>query len=121
MLSGRQGLLNGILLCITDSGFNGIWLDGKLSMAGSLPKDWDGHLGFIVHFMFSPWVISALFAAFLSFPVWVIALTKLDISYAYSLTSLSFVSVVFMGWFFFGETLSIAPVRELWLPKKAGQ
>jgi len=37
------------------------------------------------------------------------------------LTSLSFVSVVFMGWFFFGETLSIAPVRELWLPKKAGQ
>jgi len=58
---------------------------------------------------------------FLSFPVCVIALTKLDISYAYPLTSLSFVSVVFMGWFFFGETLSIAPVRELWLPKKAGQ
>jgi len=96
-----------VLLTVALTVFGQMIIKWQLSMAGALPEDWGGRLGFIVHFMFSPWVISALFSAFLSFPVWVIALTKLDISYAYPLTSFSFVSVVFMGWFFFGETLSM--------------
>lgn len=73
---------------------------------GSLPSAALGKLLFLFHLLINPWIISALFAAFLASVTWMAAMTKLPLSQGYPLTSLSFVMILILGSYMFGESIS---------------
>lgn len=107
-LEGRQQVLLGlfcvfITIILTVYGQLVIkWQVGDLELPpGLIEKAF-----FVVRQYFNPWVISALLAAVLASAAWMIAMTQLDLSFAYPFTSLSFVSVLFLSAIFFGESLS---------------
>ena len=68
-------------------------LKWQVAGAGSIPEDAAGRLALAIGLLVNPWVISALAAAMLAAVSWMAALTKLDLSHAYPLVSLSFVAV----------------------------
>lgn len=92
-----------------------IVLKWQVSDLGPFPGEWPDRLVFFKQLLLSPWVISSLAAAFLAFLAWAIALTKLTLSHAYPLTSLSFICVVFSGWVIFGESISMLKLVGLLL------
>ena len=57
--------------------------------------------------LFDPFVFSGLAATFVSGLCWMATMSKLEIGYAYPLTSLGFVLVVILSHFLFGETLDV--------------
>lgn len=68
-------------------------LKWQVSGAGAIPEDAAGRLALALGLLINPWVVSALAAALLAAVSWMAALTKLDLSHAYPLVSLSFVAV----------------------------
>lgn len=58
----------------------------------------------------NPWIISALFAAFLASASWLVVLTQLELSVAYPFTSLAFVLVLILSAIFFGEAFTLTKV-----------
>ena len=60
--------------------------------------------------LLNPWLISGLIAAFLALISWMLALSKLELSYAYPFLSLSFVSVMLCNAIIFNEPLSVAKI-----------
>lgn len=61
----------------------------------------------LVTIIFDPGVFSGLVATFLSGLFWMATMSKLDISFAYPVTSLGFVLVLLFSWLLFGEPLNI--------------
>lgn len=82
----------------------------QVSIAGNFPNLFVDKLWFLVRLSASPWVISAFVAIFLAFLVWAVALTKLELSKAYPMTSLTFVFVMILGTLLFNESLSAGKV-----------
>ncbi|NIA08728.1 MAG: EamA family transporter [Nitrospiraceae bacterium] len=57
----------------------------------------------------NPFVIFAIFCYVVSVVVWLLVLSRVDVSYAYPLLSLGYIVTAFAGRLFFGEVLG--PVR----------
>jgi multidrug transporter EmrE-like cation transporter len=57
----------------------------------------------------NPFVIFAIFCYVVSVVVWLLVLSRVDVSYAYPLLSLGYIVTAFAGHLFFGEDLG--PVR----------
>lgn len=74
--------------------------------AGALPASPEQRIGFILQLLMNPWVIAAVFAAFLASVTWMLAMTRLQLSHAYPLTALTFVLVVVGSAYAFSEPLS---------------
>ena len=62
---------------------------------------------FIAEFLVRPWVIVSMLATFLGGVTWIVAMTKLDVSYAYPYVAASFVIVPTAAVFFFGEQVTV--------------
>lgn len=95
-----------ILITILLGLYGQVVLKWQVSRAGPVPVDVMGKLGFILGVLTNPWVVSSLTAAFIGMLTWMLALTKLDLSYAYPFTSLSFVLVFIASVVFFHEPVS---------------
>ncbi|MBT4174617.1 EamA family transporter [archaeon] len=72
---------------------------GALDFAGNL-------LGSFILAFTNPFVLSGLVLFFLSSFVWLIVLSKSNLSFAYPCLSLGYVIVSILSWFFFNESLS---------------
>ena len=59
----------------------------------------------------NPWILSGMLLHVLALAVWLWALSKVDISFAYPFLALGYVLVSFMAWAWLGEELSAA---RLW-------
>jgi drug/metabolite transporter (DMT)-like permease len=81
-------------------------LKWQVAGAGTVPEDTAGRLALAIGLLVNPWVISALAAALLAAVSWMAALTKLDLSHAYPLVSLSFVAVTLGAAWLFQEPLT---------------
>lgn len=81
-------------------------LKWQVGLAGPLPAESSERLGFIVRLLMNPWVIFSLSAAFLAMLSWMLALSKLELSYAYPFTSLAFVILLFLSAAVFKEPLT---------------
>ena len=79
----------------------------QVSNAGVLPYAAGDKLLFLIKLLFNPWILSALFAAFLAALSWMAAMTKFDISHAYPFMSLSFILVLVLSGVFFNEPLTL--------------
>lgn len=70
----------------------------------------------VIHVLSSlldPWIISGFTAAFCASITWMIALSKIDLSSAYPMMSLSFVFVSLISFFFLGEEWTYIKVAGL--------
>jgi multidrug transporter EmrE-like cation transporter len=64
-------------------------------------------VGFYVHFLMRPLVISGFVSAGFAALFWIAALSKFQLSYAYPFMSLSFVLVVALSILLFGESVNV--------------
>lgn len=95
------------ILCTILLGLYGqVVLKWQVSRAGVAPTDSLGRLAFVLGMLLNPWVLSALAAAFLGMLTWMLALTRLELSYAYPFTSLSFVLIFIASVVLFHEPVS---------------
>lgn len=58
----------------------------------------------------NPWVIGGMFLHVSALVVWLWALSKVDISFAYPFLALGYVLVSAMAWFWLGESLSLMKI-----------
>jgi multidrug transporter EmrE-like cation transporter len=79
-------------------------------VGGVTPGDPRGLLFLVGKLLFNPWIIAGLGSAFLASLLWMLALTKLDLSEAYPYTALSFVLILLTSYFLFGEPLTMGKV-----------
>ncbi len=56
--------------------------------------------------LFTPQIIGALTIYVISVLTWMYVLSRVEVSIAYPMMSLSFVATVFLGWYFFDEALT---------------
>ena len=69
----------------------------------------------IVRGIFTPYVLAGFFCYGLSSVFYLMALSRLDLSYAYPFVALSFVIVTLLSWYFLNETLPLLRVVGLTL------
>jgi len=82
----------------------------QVSKMGTFPEEATEKGWFLVGMMLNPWVLSCLAAAFLAFLMWVAALSKFELSYAYPFMSLSFVLVLILSGVLFHEGLTLSKI-----------
>lgn len=78
----------------------------KVVAAGGVPEQLNEKIIFLVKLLFNPWVISVFIAAFLAALSWMMAMSKLQLSYAYPFVGLSFALVLVCSHLFFYEPLT---------------
>ena len=83
--------------------------------AGAFPDDPADKIWFLARLLLNPWIVSALAAALLAALSWMAALTKLDLSHAYPIMSLSFVLVALASAWLLQEPLTVAKVAGVLL------
>jgi drug/metabolite transporter (DMT)-like permease len=79
----------------------------RVGLAGALPSDLVGKIGFIIHLLLSPWVLSGIVATFLAGVCWMMALSKFELSYAYPFTGLIYIIVMLSGFFLFRDAFTV--------------
>jgi multidrug transporter EmrE-like cation transporter len=79
----------------------------QAAQAGSFPAGWGERVGFMLGLLFNPWIMAALFGAVLASCAWMLAMTRLPISIAYPMMSLTYPLVIAASWLMLGGTLSL--------------
>ncbi len=95
-----------ILLSIFISSMAHIFLKkGMMIHAFNAVKS-DGFIGLVWTVGTNPWVMGGMFLHVSALVVWLWALSKVDISFAYPFLALGYVLVSAMAWFWLGEELN---------------
>ncbi|MCS6796447.1 MAG: EamA family transporter [Raineya sp.] len=95
-----------IFLTIILTVYGQLILKWRLNLKGAMPESWGAKLQYFWEIIWDFWVISSFASAFLASFTWIAALTKFDLSFAYPFTSIAFVLVLFLSYYFFAEPLS---------------
>ena len=66
-----------------------------------------------LHAATQPWIVLGLFSYFVSAGLWVVALTRVDVTVAYPMLSLGYVIAAFFAWQLFGEQLTVMRVTGI--------
>lgn len=83
------------------------WRLGHLYPGLTIPEGlWSKYLYLARHVVLDPVIIFCIMSTFASGLAWMAAMTKLPISVAYPFTSLGYVLVLVLSWWFLGETLN---------------
>jgi len=82
----------------------------RVTKFGTVPLDFAGKLVYLLGIVLDPYIISALVAAFIASLCWMLAMVKLDLSYAYPFISSSFVLVMLFSSLIFKEPLTVNKV-----------
>jgi drug/metabolite transporter (DMT)-like permease len=81
----------------------------RIGGAGALAPDAD-RVGFVLHLLAMPWVWIAFASTFLAGVMWMLTLGRLDLTYAFPFTGVTFLIILFAGAFVFGEPVSAGRV-----------
>lgn len=73
---------------------------------GSLPTAFASQVNYLAKLIIDPFIILGLLSAFIASLSWMIAMSKLELSYAYPFTVLSLVFVFVLSWLIFNETMT---------------
>jgi len=63
-------------------------------------------LGIGWNVIINPFIVSGLFCYIISVVVWLLVLSRVEVSYAYPLLSVGYIVTAFAGYYFFSEALS---------------
>jgi multidrug transporter EmrE-like cation transporter len=81
-------------------------LKWQITGAGPLPEGTQARLLFLGRQLLNPWILSGFAAAFLASMAWMMAMTRLELGYAYPFMSLAFVLVMLFGVVFLNEPVN---------------
>ena len=79
----------------------------RVGGAGALGAD---RIGFVLGLLMMPWVWVAFACTFLAGVMWMLTLARLDLTYAFPFTGITFLIVLLAGAFVFGEEVSIGRI-----------
>jgi len=102
-----------VLLTILFTVYGQIILKARILRAGSFPPALHEKVSFIANLFLDPWILSCFAAAFVASLCWMLAMSRLQLSYTYPFTSLSFVFVLILSSIFFQEPVTLAKVIGL--------
>ena len=63
--------------------------------------------------IFNPWIFGGLTLYAISVVLWILALSRVEVSYAYPMLSIGYILVAFAGWAFFNESLSLTKLAGI--------
>ena len=95
-----------VFLCILFTVYGQLVLKWRLTVIDSFPDLFHEKLIFTLYLFKDIYVISSFVAAFLGAISWMIALQKLELSFAYPFMSLSFIIVLVLSVFFLNESFN---------------
>jgi multidrug transporter EmrE-like cation transporter len=95
-----------ILATLVFTVYGQLVLKWQIGAAGALPDGAAAKLGFLLHQLLNPWIVSGFVAAFLASLAWMAAMTRLELNYAYPFMSLAFVIVLAFSIAFLGEAVN---------------
>lgn len=90
-----------------------IILKWRLNQLGELPEPIFDKILFLLKSIFDPYIFSGFFSAFIASLLWMITMTKFEITKAYPFMSLAPALVFMVGVFFLGEHFTIGKVIGL--------
>lgn len=99
-----------IALTVALATYSQLVLRWQMSMLGEMPAEPVQKLLFIASTALKPWILSALFATFLSGLSWMVVLNKFELSYAFPFTALNFMVILGAGVVLLGESLTTGKV-----------
>jgi drug/metabolite transporter (DMT)-like permease len=87
----------------------------RIDEAGAFPTATAERLEYVGRLFLDPWVVSVFASALLASVTWALALTRLELSFAYPFMALSFVLVLISGAVFLSESLTFPKVAGVTL------
>jgi multidrug transporter EmrE-like cation transporter len=87
-----------------------IFLRKTMIEVGQLPINRSEIISYALVVLLSPWFIAGMTCYAVSIGVWLIVLSKLEVSVAYPLLSIGYVITAVVGFFFLGENLTLLRV-----------
>jgi|JI61114DRNA_FD_contig_31_1628723_length_638_multi_1_in_0_out_0_2 uncharacterized membrane protein len=99
-----------IFLTVVFTVYGQLILKWRLNQLGDLPQLFSDKFFFLLKSIFDPYIFSSFFSAFLASLFWMAALKEFELSKAYPMMSLSFLCVLFLSHYLFGESLTIQKI-----------
>ena len=100
--------------CIAFTVYGQLVIKWRMAMKGQLPEELSNKVMFLLKALFGDlFLLSGFAAAFVASLFWMAAVSKFDLSFAYPFMSLSFVLVLILSVFLFGELLTTGKVIGL--------
>lgn len=99
-----------VYLTVAATVYSQLVMKWRVSRAGALPADWPHRLTFLAGLLCDPWVISGVIATFVGGLCWMVAMTKVELSYAYPFIGLVFVLILVSSSVLFHEAITPAKV-----------
>jgi multidrug transporter EmrE-like cation transporter len=82
----------------------------QVNATGVAPAGLDQKLYFLLRLLTNPWIISSFAAAFGAAMVWMLAIARLDLSYAYPFMSITFPSILLLSYLLFNEPIKVGNI-----------
>ncbi len=95
-----------VLLTVLLTVYGQIVIKWQVTQAGAYPAGTYERMHFLWTLLINPWVASSFAAAVVAALFWMVAMTKLQLSHAYPLVSLSFALVLLLSWALLDEPLT---------------
>lgn len=74
---------------------------------GEISLDWTSFISLAFKASTNIYIIVGLISYVISFMVWLIVLSKVEVSYAYPFLSIGYIIAAVIGYFFFGESMGV--------------
>lgn len=81
-------------------------LKSGMQAIGGFAFAWKNFLPISQQLLMNPYILMGLSAYVVSLGVWLLVLSRLEVSFAYPLVSISYILVAVAGWYFLGENLT---------------
>lgn len=65
--------------------------------------------------IFEPYIMAGLFCYVLSVSIWIVALSKVEVSIAYPMLSIGYVVNAIAAWYLFGEVVSVQKMAGIFI------
>ena len=78
----------------------------RLSLTENIPENFLDKMRFVFGFLWEPWVISSVAATFFAGLLWIAALSKFELNYAYPWMAMIFIIMTYLGVVLFGESIN---------------
>jgi multidrug transporter EmrE-like cation transporter len=99
-----------VFLTIASAVYSQLVIKWRVGHAGVLPAALNQKIVFLVGLLCDPWVISAIIVTFLGGISWMIAMTRVELSYAYPFIGLVFVLILVSSSLLFHEAITTSRV-----------
>lgn len=98
-----------LLLYIVFTVLSQLIMRWRVGGVGTLAPGAD-RVGFVLGLLMMPWVWVAFVCTFLAGVMWMLTLARLDLTYAFPFTGITFLIILLAGAFVFGEHVSVGRI-----------